>query len=241
MTGIWGIYRGLAVRAIQSEMVRPVRIAIVGAPEASERLKARLIADHAQAGLDVPEMVLVLRSAKADMILDAGVHHGADDFALAGALAAMTSGQHPAQIGLARALPMARAATIEQMIRSTSLVNARFAALSALPGIIPMLDWLLPAVSAGDMVVLMRNQMTLLLRIAAIYGRPPDLKERLPELLPVAGGAFGWRAIAREMVGFVPGGAGVGVKAAIAYAGTFATGKAADAYYRSTITGVRNY
>ncbi|MEO7720248.1 MAG: hypothetical protein ABIY70_28995, partial [Capsulimonas sp.] len=51
------------------------------------------------------------------------------------------------------------------------------------------------------------------------------------ELLPVFGSAFGWRAVARELVGLVPGGVGVVVKGAIAYAGTYTVGKTASIYF----------
>jgi len=56
--------------------------------------------------------------------------------------------------------------------------------------------------------------------------------ERISELLPVIGSAFGWRAISRELVGFIPA-IGPGVKGSIAYAGTVATGEAARWYYQT--------
>ena len=87
--------------------------------------------------------------------------------------------------------------------------NAKLAVLSALPGVIPFTDVLLPATALGDMVLLTRNQVFLLLRIAAAYGQEVDLRARVRELLPVVGSAFGWRALARELLGLVPGGIGV--------------------------------
>jgi uncharacterized protein (DUF697 family) len=89
----------------------------------------------------------------------------------------------------------------------------------------------MPAASLGDLVVLTRNQGLLLIRIAAAYGKEVDLRARTRELLPIVGSAFGWRAIARELTGLVPGGIGVIVKASIAYAGTYTVGKAAAIYY----------
>jgi hypothetical protein len=47
-------------------------------------------------------------------------------------------------------------------------------------------------------------------------------------MLTIAAGAFGWRAIARELAGKIPLGGGLIPKGAIAYAGTFAVGKALE-------------
>jgi len=44
------------------------------------------------------------------------------------------------------------------------------------------------------------------------------------QLLPVIGSGFGWRALARELSGFVPI-AGIAIKSAIAYAGTIVVGE----------------
>ena len=41
---------------------------------------------------------------------------------------------------------------------------------------------------------------------------------------PIIGGGFGWRALARELAGFVPV-AGIAIKGAIAYAGTIVVGE----------------
>jgi hypothetical protein len=45
-------------------------------------------------------------------------------------------------------------------------------------------------------------------------------------------GAFGWRALARELVGKVPFGGGLIPKAGIAWAGTFVVGKSLERLYR---------
>jgi len=49
------------------------------------------------------------------------------------------------------------------------------------------------------------------------------------ELLPIVGGGFGWRALARELSGFIPVG-GILIKSAIAYAGTVVVGEGATFY-----------
>jgi len=57
----------------------------------------------------------------------------------------------------------------------------------------------------------------------ADHDRPEDRTRDVP-LRP--------RTLARELVGLVPGGVGMGLKAMVAYAGTFAAGRAAVFYYQ---------
>jgi hypothetical protein len=45
-------------------------------------------------------------------------------------------------------------------------------------------------------------------------------------------GAFGFRAIARELVGKIPFGGGLIPKAAVAFAGTYVVGLSLERYYR---------
>jgi len=73
--------------------------------------------------------------------------------------------------------------------------------------------------------------MNLMLNIGATYGRDPDFSQ-MWELLPVVGGGFGWRALARELSGFIPVG-GIFIKAAIAYAGTVVVGEGVAFFYRN--------
>ena len=56
--------------------------------------------------------------------------------------------------------------------------------------------------------------------------------QRVWELLPVVGGGLGWRALSRQLSGFLPV-AGVAVKGAIAYAGTIAVGESASFFYEN--------
>jgi hypothetical protein len=81
------------------------------------------------------------------------------------------------------------------------------------------------------MVLLTKNQLLMVLRVAAAFGKAPNWKQRLPELASVLSAAFGWRAVARQLVGLVPGGVGVVVKGMVAYAGTLTVGRAAAWFY----------
>jgi hypothetical protein len=60
--------------------------------------------------------------------------------------------------------------------------------------------------------------------MAAVYNLPVGYAEQKASIAAIAGCAFGWRAIARELVGKIPLGGGLLPKAAIAYAGTWVVG-----------------
>jgi hypothetical protein len=62
-------------------------------------------------------------------------------------------------------------------------------------------------------------------QIATACGKDVGLGKQKFEVLGIAGGAFGWRALARELVGHIPLGGGLIPKGAIAYAGTYLAGK----------------
>ena len=116
---------------------------------------------------------------------------------------------------LAARLPVLRKAVCDELIRSFSKRNALVAAAIFIPGV--------------DFPVLTLNQARLVLRIALAYGEQVDSR-RAAELLGVVGAGFGLRAVARELLDFVPV-AGWAVKGAVAYTGTKAIGEAAVRYF----------
>jgi uncharacterized protein (DUF697 family) len=118
---------------------------------------------------------------------------------------------------LAARLPVVRRAVCDELIRSFAKRNAVIATAIFIPGV--------------DMPVLTMNQVRLVLRIAVAHGQHVDNKRAL-ELLGVVGAGFGMRAVARELLDFVPV-AGWAVKGAIAYAGTKAVGEAAVRYFEA--------
>ena len=67
------------------------------------------------------------------------------------------------------------------------------------------------------------------MRIADAYGFELD-RERIPEVLGVIGSGYGFRTIARSLLGVIPI-AGWAVKGGIAYGGTRALGEAAKRYF----------
>jgi uncharacterized protein (DUF697 family) len=135
------------------------------------------------------------------------------------------------EIAVGRQLPVLRETVAAKLTRDAALTALKVAGASAVVDQLPLLGAVLGAfASAGDMVAITGVQMTLMMQIAATYGKDPDLA-RTWELLPIVGGGFGWRALSRELSGFIPV-AGVFIKAAIAYAGTVVVGEGATFYFQ---------
>jgi uncharacterized protein (DUF697 family) len=132
---------------------------------------------------------------------------------------------------LGRRHPLVREAVADDLIRDTSRVNAQFAAISSVPANIPLFGGVVG--DMADILVLTKNQVLLLFKLAGLYGRELELgRELLLEVLPVVGGAFFWRTAARTLVGLVPGLFGMLPKVVVAYMGTFVVGEMARYYFR---------
>jgi uncharacterized protein (DUF697 family) len=129
-----------------------------------------------------------------------------------------------AEIAVGRRLPVLRDCVASKLTRDAANNALKVALASAVVDHIPVVGFVLGAVaSAGDMVAITGIQVMLMLHIDAVYGRDPDV-QRTWQVLPVIGGGFGWRTLARELAGFVPV-AGIAIKGAIAYAGTIVVGE----------------
>ena len=115
---------------------------------------------------------------------------------------------------LARRLPVLRPAVCAHLINSFARKNGLIGAAVFIPGV--------------DLPVLTLNQIRMVLRICAAYGLEIDA-QRAPELIATVGAGLGFRAVARELLDFVPV-LGWAVKGAVAYAGTRALGEAAVRY-----------
>jgi uncharacterized protein (DUF697 family) len=75
------------------------------------------------------------------------------------------------------------------------------------------------------------NQAKMVLQIAAAYGEELGI-ERARELFGVVGGAFVFRAAARQLLAFLPG-FGWAIKGGIGATGTLAMGYAAMSYFEN--------
>jgi uncharacterized protein (DUF697 family) len=248
---IWSLVKGLNVSEIAEAADRPFHLALIGSQDHTDLLMARLALESAEprdlgpsGPADISGSVRAYR-AEADVPVDSLMLDAetltASETELAATLAGMAAAHPDLRVSLARHVPAFRPAVSTLLINEASKENAKLAMLSALPGVIPFTDFLLPATALGDMILLTKNQGLLLLSIAAAYGKEVDLKARTRELLPVAGSAFGWRMAARQLIGLVPGGVGVAVKGAVAYAGTYTVGRSASLYYSTgqTLSGPR--
>lgn len=132
---------------------------------------------------------------------------------------------------LGRRLPVFRSAAGDYLVRETSRVNAEFALLSSLPALVPVVGGL--AAAGADMIILTKNQVMLMLKLAVLNRRPIDNRlQVLSEVLPVVGAGFFWRSAARTLITYLPGPLGIAPRGAVAYVGTFVAGKAGEYYYQ---------
>lgn len=134
------------------------------------------------------------------------------------------------ELALGRAFPALRQAAAMHVVNMTSRVNGQFALASNLPALIPVVGGVLAA--GADTIVLTKNQLMMIYKLAAIHDRDLDNRFRIyQEMVPVVGAGLFWRTVARDLAAILPFAAGAVPKVAIAFAGTFAAGMAAHVYY----------
>lgn len=138
------------------------------------------------------------------------------------------------KLPLARNFPAFRDVVTRRYIHEVSRENAVFSLATALPDLMPSVLSLPWAVGqfASDTAFLTMNQTRLAFLIAAANDHAVGYSEQRSEIGAIVAGAFGWRAVARQLVGKIPLGGGLIPKAAVAYAGTFVAGQYLDALYR---------
>ncbi len=110
-----------------------------------------------------------------------------------------------------------RPAEVSSLITACAVQNAAVGAINLIPG--------------SDLPIMTANQAKLALDIAAAYGRGLT-SARLPELAGVVGAGFAYRALARALLGLIPG-VGWALRAGFGYAGTLATGNAVKARFEA--------
>jgi hypothetical protein len=137
-------------------------------------------------------------------------------------------------LALARNFYPFRQPVVDQVIHSVSRDNALFALVTALPDVIPSIIELPWSVTefASDTAFLTINQIRMAFLIAAASDKPVGYSLQKAEIAGIVTGAFGLRALARELVGKIPFGGGLIPKGAIAYAATYVEGLALDRLYR---------
>jgi hypothetical protein len=135
-------------------------------------------------------------------------------------------------ITLARSFEPFRGPYVGTVVADVCKENTLFALATAIPDIVPLisLPWAI-AEFASDSAFLTMNQIRMAFMIAGGSDREVGYLEQKSEIAAVIGSAFGWRALARELVGKIPFGGGLIAKAAVAYAGTKVVGLSLDKFY----------
>lgn len=134
-------------------------------------------------------------------------------------VAAVVDAAGDSAVAMSAKLPALRDETCRVIIKRTARQNAVVGALFIIPG--------------ADMPVMTMNEARMVFRIAAAHGESVGT-ERALELLGVIGSGFGLRAIARQLVDFIPGPGWV-IKSGIAWSGTRALGKTATTYFNGSV------
>jgi hypothetical protein len=142
---------------------------------------------------------------------------------------------------LARHLYPFRKPAAHKIIRAVARENALFCLATAIPDVVPLLSvpWAIGEFSS-DTAFLTVNQIRMAFMLAAASDRPIGYREQRSEIASIVAGAFGWRALARELAGKVPFGGGLIPKAGIAYAATYAVGLSFERLYRVGYGFTRN-
>jgi hypothetical protein len=143
-----------------------------------------------------------------------------------GLAASIVSSHNDLDLAIARRFLFFRKAVADRIIGRVSRENALFSLATALPNVIPSFIDLPWAVGefATDTAFLTMNQVRMALLIAAANDNPVGYAEQKGQLGMIVASAFGWRALARELVGKIPLGGGLIPKAAVAFAGTYVVG-----------------
>lgn len=126
------------------------------------------------------------------------------------------------RLALGRRLPPMRSLLFERLIAETSRANAGYSFSTGIAEVIPVLN--IP-LNLGDFVILTKNQILMSYKIALVAGKEGSPRKLVGEILGVLGGGILFRQVARQLIGLVPV-LGIAPKVAVAYAGTWAIGRA---------------
>ncbi|MEX2302969.1 MAG: hypothetical protein WD733_18635 [Bryobacterales bacterium] len=135
---------------------------------------------------------------------------------------------------MGRRFPGVRDLVMEKIIWKISKENALFTVATAVPNIVPSLISLPWAAGefASDTAFLTMNQVRMAFLIAAASDREVGYQSQKAQIGSIVAAAFGWRALARELVSKIPAGGGLIGKGTISLAGTYAVGKSLERLFR---------
>jgi hypothetical protein len=249
VTGLVGIRKAIGKlnpKQVREMSERPLRIALYsGSAEGWQRMESFFLHDLTPTRRAESIAALIRQPAGSPQvthldlaIYDESVHapHGALIFEAANPQLLVHKILNKYQdfgVALARHFPPFRRPYVDRVINKTCRENTLFSLATALPDVIPNLielPWAL-AEFASDTAFLTMNQIRMAFLIAAASDREVGYAEQKSEIATVIGSAFGWRALARQLVGKIPFGGGLLGKAAVAYAGTKVLGLSLDRFY----------
>ncbi len=243
LSQIKGALSSLNPGAVREDADRTVRISLVAAsPESMGRMETFFAPPHFSAERRAEAVRLLVRGPAlgCDLeIYDSSLLRPSKGFefdpdAPDDCVRRILKKREDLMLPLARNLYPFRKPAAHKIIRAVAKENAMFSLATAIPDIVPSLASIPWAVGefSSDTAFLTMNQIRMAFQLAAVSDRPIGYREQKSEVASIIAGAFGWRAIARELVGKVPFGGGLIPKAGIAYAATFAVGLSLERLYR---------
>jgi len=234
---------GLNPRDVHLEAMRPVRIGLVApSPEMLGRMETYFVPPHLSSTRRAESVQLLVRGSSRDVdieIYDAGLLRPAHAFSFdpeapEECIRRILRAHPDLALPLARNLHPFRRPAAHRIIRATAKTNALFSIATALPDVFPSLASIPWAIGefTSDAAFLTANQVHMAFQLAAASDRKVGYREQRSEIASITAGAFGWRAIARELIGKIPFGGGLIPKAAVAWAATFVVGLSLERLYR---------
>ncbi|MGA3200938.1 MAG: hypothetical protein ABSF12_00425 [Bryobacteraceae bacterium] len=240
---IKGALSSLNPAAVREDADRQVRISLIAAsPESLGRMETFFAPPHFSLERRAEAVRLLVRGPAlgCDLeIYDSSLLRPSKGFALDldapdDGIRRILKKREDLMLPLARNLYPFRKPAAHKIIRAVAKENAMFSLATAIPDIIPSLasiPWAFGEFTS-DTAFLTMNQIRMAFQLAAVSDRPIGYREQKSEVASIIVGAFGWRALARELIGKVPFGGGLIPKAGIAYAATFAIGLSLERLYR---------
>lgn len=232
------IYASLNADEIRGSAYRDVNVGLMASREESYRAMEEYLAPafmddiaraealksvHRVDGEPVSRFDFVLCEPGVPVPSNGFVFNPADTASVAQAI---VTDNHDIELAIARRFPLLRRSVSDKIIHRVARENALFSLVTALPNVIPSVIDLPWAVGefATDTAFLTMNQIRMALVMAGAHGRAIGYAEQKAQIAVIVAGAFGWRALARELVGKIPLGGGLIPKAAVAFAGTYVVG-----------------
>jgi hypothetical protein len=227
---------------VRAEAARPVRIGLIASsPAVLGRMETFLVPPHLSPTRRAEALHSLIRGsgANCDIVLyESSLLIPANAFAFdldapEQCIREVLAARNDLMLPLGRLFFPFRKPASQRIVRTIAKENALFCLATAIPDIVPLLSlpWAIGEYGS-DSVFLTANQVRMAFLLAAANDRAIGYGEQRSQIASIAASSFGWRALARELIGKVPFGGGLIPKAAIGWAGTFAVGLSIERLYR---------